>query len=134
MARKKVKGASLKSKVEQSTCTSEKVKKKKKKANTQARDVPILGSGSRNPHRTVTAVDSLHLDERTLLVVFIGKAHEPVAAALARHGVGHDLGRLARGEASLEERDQDIFVDLGAKVADEDAVLGAAVVAIVGRH
>lgn len=108
--------------------------KVKKRDNTRERDVPILGSGSRNPHRTVAAVDSLHLYERTLLVILIGKAHESIAAALSRHGVGHDLGRFARREPSLEERDQNILVDLGAKVAHEDAVLGSAVVAVVGRH
>lgn len=97
-------------------------------------NLPILGSGSRDPHRTVAAVDSLHFDKSTLLVVFVGEAHEAVAAALTGHGIRHDLGRLARREASLEERDQDILVDLGAEITDKDAVLRAAIVAIVGRH
>lgn len=100
----------------------------------EGRYLPVLGSGSRDPHRTIAAVDSLHLNERALLVVLVGEAHKSVAAALAGHGIGHDLSRLARGEASLEERNQDIFVDLGAEIANEDAVLGAAIVSIGGRH
>lgn len=100
----------------------------------EGRYLPVLGSGSRDPHRTIAAVNSLHLDEGTLLVVLVREANKSVAAALAGHGIGHDLGRLARGEASLEERDQDVFVDLGAKVANEDAVLGTAIVSIGGRH
>lgn len=90
--------------------------------------LPVLGSGSGNAHGSVATVDTLHLDESALLVVLIGEADETVATALARHGVGHDLGRLARGEASLEEGDQNVFVHLGTKVANEDAVFGATVI------
>lgn len=96
--------------------------------------VPILGSGGRDPHRSVTAVHSLHLDEGALLVVLVGETNEAVAATLAGHGIGHDLSRLARRESSLEERDQDVFIDLRTKIADEDAELGAAIVTVRGRY
>jgi len=95
---------------------------------TKAVVTPVLGGSSRDAHGSVAAVDTLHLNKSTLLVVLVGEANETIATALARHGVGHDLGRLARGEASLEEGNQDVLVDLGAKVADEDAVLGTAVI------
>jgi hypothetical protein len=95
---------------------------------TKAVVATVLGSSSRDTHRSVTAVDTLHLNKSTLLIVLVREANETVAAALARHGVGHDLGRLARRESSLEERNQDILVDLGAKVANENAVLGATII------
>jgi len=95
---------------------------------TKAVVTPVLGGSSRDAHRSVAAVDALHLNESALLVVLVGEADETVASALAAHSIGHDLGRLARGEASLEEGNQDVLVDLGAKVADEDAVLGTAVI------
>jgi hypothetical protein len=93
----------------------------------------VLGSSGRNAHRSVTTVNALHLNESALLVVLVREANETVAAALARHGVGHDLCRLARGETALEERDQDVLVDLRTKVADEDAVLGATIVPAVNK-
>lgn len=95
--------------------------------------VPLLRRGSANAHGPVAAVDTLHLLKSALLVALLGEAHEAVAARLAGVGVGHDLGRLARGEAGLEQRDQDVLGDLGAKVADEDRELGAAVVAVSRR-
>lgn len=91
-------------------------------------DEPGLGGGSRDPHGAVAAVDSLHLNQGALLIALITKANEAVAARLASHGIRHDLGRLARRKAGLEERDQHEFVNFGAEVADEDGELGAAVV------
>ncbi|KAI6750842.1 hypothetical protein HG530_014292 [Fusarium avenaceum] len=88
----------------------------------------VLGSSGRDAHRSVATVNALHLDESALLVVLVREANETVAAALARHSVGHDLCRLARGETALEERDQNVLVDLRTKVANEDAVLGATIV------
>jgi hypothetical protein len=55
----------------------------------------VLGSSSRDSHRSVTAVNTLHLNQGTLLVILIGEAHETIASALTGHGVRHDLGRLA---------------------------------------
>lgn len=88
----------------------------------------VLGGSGRDAHRSVAAVNTLHLDKSALLVVLVREANETVAAALARHGVGHDLCRLARGETTLEERDKNVLVDLRTKVANEDAVLGATIV------
>jgi len=33
----------------------------------------------------------------------------------------------------LEQRDQDILVDLGTEIADEDGILGATIVASIGK-
>lgn len=100
---------------------------------TKAVVTTVLGGSSRDTHGSVAAVDTLHLNKSTLLVVLVGEANETIATALARHGVGHDLGRLARRESSLEERNQDVLVDLGAKVANENAVLGATIIPSVNE-
>jgi hypothetical protein len=70
----------------------------------------------------------LHLHERALLIILVGKANESIASALAGHGIRHNLGRLARGEACLEQGNEDILVDLGAKITNEDAVFGTSIV------
>jgi len=93
----------------------------------------VLRGGHGDAHGTVAAVDTLHLDEGTLLVILIGKANESVATALTGHGIGHDLSRLAGREARLEQRNQDVFIDLGAKIANENAVLGTAVVTSIDQ-
>jgi len=96
--------------------------------------VLVLGSGSRNAHGAVAAVDTLHLSQGALLVSLVRKSDETVAARKATDGVGHDLGRLARGETTLENADENVFVDLRAEVADEDGELGSAVVtAAIGK-
>lgn len=92
--------------------------------------IPLLRRSSADPHGSVTAIDTLHLLESTLLITLLGEANEAVSAGLASVGVGHDLGRLARREASLEERHQDVLGNLRTKVANEDGELGAAVVAV----
>jgi hypothetical protein len=89
----------------------------------------VLGSRGTNAHRPVTAVYALHLTKSQLLVALVGKADETVASGQAADGVGHDLGRLARVVLSLEERHEDVLVDLGAKVADKDGKFGTTVVA-----
>lgn len=88
----------------------------------------VLGGSGGDTHGAVATVDTLHLGKSTLLVVLIGEANEAVTAGHAADRVGHDLGRLARGEAALEEGDEDVFVHLGAEVANEDRVLGATVI------
>lgn len=88
----------------------------------------VLGGSGGDAHGAVAAVDTLHLGESTLLVVLVGEANETVATGHAADGVGHDLGGLARGEAALEERDEDVFVHLGAEVTNKDGVLGTTVV------
>lgn len=73
----------------------------------------VLRGSCGDAHRTVTTVNSLHLAERTLLVVFVRETDKSVAARHAADGISHDLSRLAGREAALEERDENIFVDLG---------------------
>lgn len=87
----------------------------------------LRGSGG-DAHGAVAAVDTLHFGEGALLVCLVGEADETVAAGHAGDVVGHDLGGLDGGEAVLEEADEDILVDFGAEVADEDGELRAAVV------
>jgi hypothetical protein len=68
------------------------------------------------------------------LVTLVGEADETVASGKAADGVGHDLGGLARVVLGLEERHEDVFVDLGAEVADKDGEFGTTVVtAAVGK-
>lgn len=69
------------------------------------RGLPVFRGSSRDAHGSVATVDTLHLDEGALLVILVGEAHKAVSTALARHGIRHDLSRLAGGEAGLEERD-----------------------------
>lgn len=88
----------------------------------------VLRCGSADAHGPVAAVDTLHLTESKLLVALVGETHETVAPREAADRVGHDLGGLARVVLGLEERHEDVLVDLGAKVADEDGELGTAVV------
>lgn len=88
----------------------------------------VLGGGGRNAHGTVTAVNTLHLAQGTLLVVLIRETNETVATGHAADGVGHDLGRLAGGETALEERNKNVFVDLRAEITNEDRVFGTTVV------
>lgn len=89
-----------------------------------------LRSSSGNAHRPVATVDTLHFGQGTVLVLLVGEADEAISARHAADRIGHDLGRLARRESGLEERDQDIFIDLWSKITDEDGVLRSAVVTI----
>ena len=66
----------------------------------------LRGSGG-NTHGAVATVDTLHLGKGALLVVLVGETDEPVATGHAADGVGHDLGGLARGEAALEQGNED---------------------------
>lgn len=88
----------------------------------------VLGGCGGDSHGAVATVDTLHLGESTLLVALIREANETVSTGHAGDGVSHDLGRLARWESGLEERDQDIFVDLWAEVTNEDRELRSAVI------
>lgn len=94
----------------------------------------VLGGRSGDAHGAVAAVDTLHLGESALLVVLVGETNESVATGHAGNGVGHDLGGLARGEAALEERNKDIFVNLRAEITNEDGVLGTTVIAARETH
>jgi hypothetical protein len=73
----------------------------------------------------------LHLHQSTLLILFIAEADETITARLASLLIGHDLGRLARRESSLEEGHEDEFIDLMAEITDKDRELWAAVVAAI---
>jgi hypothetical protein len=92
-----------------------------------------LGSGGRNAHGTVAAKDTLHLHEGTLLILLVGETNEAVATRLSGHGVGHNLSRLARREATLEERHQNELVNLGAEIANEDGILRATVITTIDK-
>jgi hypothetical protein len=94
----------------------------------------VLGCGGRDTHGAVTAVDTLHLTQSPLLVVLVGEADETVSAGHAADGVGHDLGGLARGEAALEQRNEDVLVNLGAEVTNEDGVLRTTVITAAVRE
>jgi hypothetical protein len=91
----------------------------------------VLGCRSADAHGSVAAVDALHLGKGLLLVLLAGKADESIAARHSRDGVGHDLGRLGRLVLVLEQLDEDKLGHLGTKVADEDGVLGTALVAAI---
>lgn len=88
----------------------------------------VLGGCSGDSHGAVAAVDALHLGESALLVSLIGEANESVATRHAGNWISHDLGRLARWESGLEKGDQNIFVDLWAKIANKDGEFRAAVI------
>ena len=89
----------------------------------------VLGRSRGNAHGTITAVHALHLGQSTLLIRLVGEANKAVATRHATDGVCHDLGGLAGWKAVLEEGHENVFVDLGTKVADENGVLGSTVVA-----
>lgn len=93
--------------------------------------LPVLGGCRRNAHRSITAVDTLHLHQGTLLILLVGEADKSVTAGLASLLVGHDLGALARGEPGLEQGNQDELVNFVAKVANKDGELRASGVATV---
>jgi hypothetical protein len=96
---------------------------------------PAFGSSGGDAHGAVAAVDTLHFSQGAVLVLLIRETNEPIAARHSADGVGHDLCGLARREPRLEERDENVLVDLGAKIADENGVLGAAVITgIVSLH
>jgi hypothetical protein len=100
-------------------------------ANTGA--LVLRGSGG-DTHGAVATVDTLHLSKGALLVVLVGETDEPVATGHAADGVGHDLGGLARGEAALEQRNEDVLVNLGAEVTNEDGVLRTTVITAAVRE
>jgi len=91
----------------------------------------VLWSGGRDSHRTVAAVNALHLREGSLLIRLVSKTNETVASRHAGDWVRHDLSGLARGEPRLKQRDQYVFIHLGAKIADKDRVFWTAIVTTV---
>lgn len=88
----------------------------------------VLRSCGRDAHRTVAAVDTLHLAQSTLLVILIGEANETISTGHSADGIGHDLRGFARREAALEQGYQDVFIDLGAKITNEDGEFGSTVI------
>lgn len=93
----------------------------------------VLWSSSRDAHWAVTAVNTLHLSESALLIALIREANESVTARHARDWVGHDLSRLARWEAALEERHENVLVDLRSEISDEDREFWSAVIATISE-
>ena len=51
----------------------------------------VFWSGGGNPHRTITAIDTLHLGQGALLVALVGKPNEAIAAGHATNWIGQDL-------------------------------------------
>ena len=94
----------------------------------------VLGSGSRDTHWSIAAVDTLHLGERLLLLLLAGKSNEAVAARHSANRVRHYFSRLGGLIAVLEELDEDKLGDLGAKVANEDGELWATLVTAVASQ
>lgn len=88
----------------------------------------VFGGRSGNSHGTVSAVNALHFIQRTLLVAFLRKADKSITTGHAANGVGHDFGRFARGEAALKKGNQYVFVNLRTEIANEDGVLGTALI------
>lgn len=94
----------------------------------------VLWGSRGNAHGPVTAVDTLHLGQGALLICLVGEADKAVATRQTADGVGHDLGRLAGREASLEDAHKHVLVDLGAEIANKDGEFRATVVtAAVGK-
>jgi hypothetical protein len=90
---------------------------------------PALRGSGRDTHGAVATVDALHLRQGAVLVLLIRESNKSVTTRHATDRIGHNLGRLARREPRLEKRDENVFVDLGAKIADENGVLRAAIIA-----
>jgi hypothetical protein len=63
-----------------------------------------------------------------LLIGLVGKANETITSWHARDGICHDLGGFAWWKTSLEQWDQDVLIDLGAKIANKDRVFRATVI------
>ena len=80
----------------------------------------VLWCGSRNAHWSIATVDALHLLQCALLVTLVGKANKTVTTGHSTDRIGHNLGRFAGREAVLEKGDQDVFVDLGSEIANEN--------------
>jgi len=93
----------------------------------------VLCGSCRDTHGSIAAVYTLHLCQCTLLVTFIAEAHEAISARHARDRIGHDLCRFARWESSLEERYQDVLVDLWAKITYEDRELGSSLITSISK-
>jgi hypothetical protein len=88
----------------------------------------VLWGGRGDAHWAVSAVDTLHLSQGTLLIHLIRESDETVTARKAVDWVGHDLGRLARWEARLEEGNQDVFINLWSQVSDENGELWSTII------
>jgi len=93
----------------------------------------VFWCSGRDSHGSVAAVDTLHLAESALLVGFVGEPNEAIASRHAGKWIGHDLGGLARWEPALEERDKDVFVDLGTEITHENAVFRSSVVSTISE-
>ena len=55
----------------------------------------VLWCGCRDTHRTIAAVDSLHLLQCPLLVALVGEANKTISARHSADWIGHDLSGLA---------------------------------------
>lgn len=55
----------------------------------------ILRGSRRDPHGAIPAINTLHLGQGALLVIFIRKANEAVTTRHSANGIGHDLRGFA---------------------------------------
>jgi hypothetical protein len=65
------------------------------------------------------------------LVTLIGESNEAISTGHSRNRISHDLGRLARRESGLEKRHENVFIDLRAKIANEDREFRATLITTV---
>ena len=93
----------------------------------------VLRCGGGDTHWAVATVYALHFAQSTLLVALVAKTDESVAARGTTDRIGHDLGRLARPKAVLEERDEYELVDLRPEIANKDGVFRTTLVTASGR-
>jgi hypothetical protein len=93
-----------------------------------ARTSLVLGGRSRDSHRSVSAVDTLHLGQGALLLLFAAKPHESITARHSSDWIRHDFGRLARLELVLKQSQEDKLVDVRTEVADEYGILRTPVI------
>ena len=93
-----------------------------------SRTALVFWCSSRDTHWSVTAINTLHFAQSTLLILLVGEADEAVATGHAGKRVGHDFCGLARWESALEQRNQNVLVDFRAEITNEDAEFRATVI------
>lgn len=91
----------------------------------------IFRRGRGDSHGPVAAVHTLHFLQGALLVTFVRKADKAIAAGHSTNWICHDFRGFAGGKTVLEERNQNVFIDFWAKVADEYRVLWSALIATI---
>lgn len=93
----------------------------------------VLWGSSADTHWSVAAVHTLHFGQGALLITFLREAYKSIATRHSRDRIGHYLGRLARRESALEQRNQDIFINLWPKITNKDRKLWSTIITSVGK-